>query len=207
MKTNNQTRIIPISIFKAAALTYFKCKPEDIEIRMITENKEAFAVHNGEGYKITTGEALREEVAIQLTDKQAALDIDFGCWIQATKNTVKINRILGTLIKAIEDTEQAQKLLIAVGLGNYTNDADIAFWEILSRIDKDGELLGNAMVVVAQLYGGSGLIDDLTELQIMHGNDIYNKLMGGILETVYIDNEQRGPFEFYLYSAEHYFTE
>jgi len=51
------------------------------------------------------------------------------------------------------------------------------------------------------------LIDDLTELQIMHGNQVYNKMIGGIFETVYVDDEQHGPFEFYLYSAEYHFND
>jgi hypothetical protein len=59
------------------------------------------------------------------------------------------------------------------------------------------------MVIAAQLYSGSGLIDDLTELQIMYGN----RVVGGIFETVYVDDEQYGTFEFYLYSTEYHFND
>ena len=159
METNNKTKTIPMSAFKEAALIYFKSQPDEIEIRMITESKEAFIIHKGEGYKISTREALREEVAIQLTDKRAALDIDLGCWIQTTKHTVKMNRILGTLVRTIEDTEDAKKLLIAVGLGSYTDNPDEAFWEILARIDSGGDVLGKVIVTTVQVYSGSGLID------------------------------------------------
>jgi hypothetical protein len=206
MKIKDEPRTTPISVFTEAALKYFKCKPEDIEIRMITENKEAFLIYKGEGYKISTREMLREDIEFQLTNKEAALQIDLGCWIQATKNTVVINRILGILVRNIENTEQAKKLLIAVGLGAYTDDADIAFWEILSRIDHDGELLGNAMVIVVQVYSGAGLINDLTDLQILHGPRVYNRITGGIFETVYVEDNQRGAFELYLYSTESYLT-
>jgi len=207
MKINNKKRPIPVSVFKEAAITYFKCQPEDIEIRMISDNKEAFVVHNDLEYKITTREALYEEVEIQLTDKRAALDIDFGCWIQATKNTVKMNRILGTLVRTIKDTEEAKKLLIAVGLGSYSDDTEVGFWEVLSRIDQGGELLGNAMVIVAQVYNGPGLIEDIAEIQIMHGQRVYNKFVDGVFEAIYVDDEQHGTFEFFIYSAEHYFNE
>ena len=207
MKAKNKTRATAISIFKEAAITYFKCQPEDIEIRMITDNKEAFVVHNGLEYKITTRDALYEEVEIQLTDKRAALDIDFGCWVQATKNTVKMNRFLGTLVRTIKDTEEAKMLLLAVGLGSYSDDTEVAFWEVLRRIDKDGELLGNAMVIVAQVYNGPGLIEDIAEIQIMHGQRVYNKFVGGIFETIYVDDEKHGTFEFFIYSAEQFFTE
>jgi hypothetical protein len=206
MKTNNKTRITPINVFTEAALTYFRCNPDDIEIRMITENKEAFVIYNSQGYKISTHEMLRKDIEFQITDKETALQIDFGCWIQATKNTVVINRILGTIVRSIENTEEAKKLLIAAGLGAYTDDADIAFWEILSRIDHEGDLLGNAMVIVAQIYNGPDLINDLTELQIMHGQRVYNRVAGGIFETVYVEDNQRGIFQLYLYSTEHYLT-
>ncbi|MDF2432855.1 MAG: hypothetical protein JWP44_2486 [Mucilaginibacter sp.] len=196
-----------MSIFNEAALTYFKCQPEDIEIRIITDDKEAVVVHNAGEYKITTREALYEEVEIQLTDKRTALDIDLGCWIQATKNTVKMNHILGILVRTIQDAEEAKKLLIAVGLGSYSDDTEVAFWEILSRIDPDGELLGNAMIIVAHVYNGPGLIEDITELQIMHGQRVYNKFVDGIFETIYVDDEKQRTFEFFIYSAEHYFTE
>lgn len=201
MKTNNKTETIAMSVFKKAALTYFKCQPESIEVRIITENKEAFVIYEGQGYKIRTKEALREEVAFLLTDKHAALNIDFGCWIQATKNTVQIKRIIEPVIKTISNIEQAQKLLAAIQLGAYIDDPDVAFWEILARIDQDGELLGNTMVIVGQVYNSPGLIDELTEIQIINGTQVYNKLVGGIFETVYVDDAQR-IFEFYLYSVE-----
>ena|ERR1700743_2078222 len=203
MKTDT-TKTIPMKIFKKAALTYFKCQPGEIEIRMITENKEAFVIYKGEGYKISTREMFREDIESKLKDKEAALDIDLRCWIQATKNTVKINRILAHLIPTLRNVEQAQRLLIAIVLASCTDDTDVAFWEILARIDRDGELLGNSMVIVAQICNGPGLINDLTELQVMHGNQVYNKFEGGIFETVRVD-DQREQFEFYLYSAEHHF--
>ncbi len=195
-----------MNVFREAALIYFKCNPDEIEIRMIDENKEAFVEHAGKGYKISTYEALREDIEIQLTNKHAVHDIDLGCWINATKHTVSINRVLSDLIRTIEDTEQAKKLLIAVGLGAYTDDADVAFWEILSRIDTGGDLLGNAIMTTAKVYDGPGLIDDIVSRQIMHGQNVYNKTVGGVFERVYVD-VQPGTFEFYLYSSEHFFTE
>lgn len=206
MKPNNKTETIAISVFMNAALTYFKCQPESIEVRMLTENKEAFVNYGGLGYKIRTKEALREEVAFQLTDKHAALDIDFGCWIQATKNTVQIKRIIEPVIKTISKTEQAQKLLTAIQLGAYTDDPDVAFWQILARIDQDGELLGNTMVIAGQVYNGPGLIDDLAELQIWNGNIVYNRIEGGIFETLYAKDDE-SDYEFYLYSTDYYPTE
>jgi len=207
MKANNKPRITPMSVFKEAAQTYFKCQSDDFEIRMITANKEAFVVHNGQGYKISTRAILREDIEFQLTDKNAVHHINLQCWIEATRNTVKMNRILGPLVRTIHDVEQAKKLLIAVGLGSYTDDTEVSFWEILARIDKEGELLGNAMVIVAQVYSGPGLINDLTELQIINGDHVYNGAVGGIFETVYVDDDKRGTFEFYIYSADHYFSE
>lgn len=207
MKTNNKPHAIPISVFTEAALTYFKCQPEDIEIRMIDENKEAFVIYNDNGYKISTREILREDVEFQLTDKDAAHHIDFWCWIEVTRNTVTMNRILGPLVKTIQDSEQAKKLLIAVGLGSYTDDTEVAFWEILARIDKEGDLLGNAMVITAQVYDGPGFIDDLTDLQIMYGHRVYNIFEDGIFETIYLEDDNDDYPEFYIYSAEHYFTE
>jgi hypothetical protein len=194
MKTNKKTQTIPMSVFKEAALTHFKCQPDDIEIRMITENKEAFIVHKSFGYKISTREILREDIEFQLTDKNAVHHINFSRWIEATKNTVKMNRILGPLVRTIQNIEQAKMLLIAVGLGSYTDGAEIAFWEILARIDKEGELLGKAMVITAQVYNGPGLISDLTELQIMHGSKVYNGAIDGIFETIYVGDHQRGAF-------------
>jgi len=198
MNTKNKPPIIPINLFTEAALAYFKCHPKEVEISMISEKKEAFVIHNGEGYKISTRGVLREEIAIQLSDKQAALDINLNCWIQATKNTVKINRFLSSLIRTIEGTEQAEKLHIAVGLGSYTDDIEVAFWEILSRIDKDGDLLGTAMAIVAEVYNGPGLIDDLTEIQIIYGSQVYNKIVGGIFEAIYVDDD----IEFFIYSVD-----
>jgi hypothetical protein len=206
MKTNNKPKTIPMSVFKEAALTYFKCEPFDIEIRMIAENKEAFVEYKGQGYKISTHEKLIEDVELQLTDKDTAQQIDFWCWIETTKHKVKMDRILVPLVRAIQDTEQAKMLLIAVGLAAYTDNMEVAFWEILSRTDKDGDVLGSAMVLAAQVYNGLGLIDDLTDLQIMAGNRVYNLIEGGIFETVYANYNCR-DFEFYIYSAEHYFTE
>jgi hypothetical protein len=174
---------------------------------MIAQNKEAFIDYNDQGYKISTREKLLEDVELQLTDKNAAHQIDFWCWIEATKHTVKMNRILVPLVKVIQDIEQAKMLHIAVGLGSYTNDAEVSFWEILSRIDKDGNLLGTAMVITAQVYNGPGLIDDLTDLQIMYGNRVYNIFEGGIFETVYLADDKNEYPEFYLYSTEHYFTD
>jgi hypothetical protein len=205
MKTDNKPQSIPMSIFTEAALTHFKCRPGDIGVRMITENKEAFVVYKGEGYKISTREILRENIADQLTDKYAVHDIDFGCWIQAIKNTVIVKRMLGGLIRTVEDTEQAEKLLIAAALGAYTDNADVAFWEILARIDPAGDVLGNAIVSTAQVYNGPGLVDDITELHIMHGGQVYNRMVDGIFETVYVDDDQRGTFEFYIYSADYSF--
>jgi adenylate cyclase class IV len=72
MKKNNKTKTIPMSVFKEAALSYFKCQAEDIQIRMIAENKEAFMVYNEQGYKISTREKLLEDVELQLSDKDAA---------------------------------------------------------------------------------------------------------------------------------------
>jgi hypothetical protein len=176
---------------------------EDIEIRMIAENKEAFIDYNDQGYKISTREKLLEDVEHQLNDKDAAHQIDFWCWIEATKHTVKMNRILLPLVRAIQDIEQAKMLHIAVGLGSYTNDAEVSFWEILSRIDKDGDLLGTAMVITAQVYNGPGLIDDLTDLQIMYGSRVYNPFERGLFETVYAADQHR-DFKFYLYSTNFY---
>ncbi|MDB5008507.1 MAG: hypothetical protein JWP45_2900 [Mucilaginibacter sp.] len=203
MKTKDRTRTIPMSIFTEAALTYFKCQAEYIEIRMIAENKEAFMVYNEQGYKISTREKLLEDVELQLTDKDAAHQIDFWCWIEATKHTVKMNRILVPLVRAIQDIEQAKMLLIALGIEAYTDDDEVVFWEILSRIDKDGDLLGTAMVITAQVYNGLGLIDDLTDLQIMYGSRVYNPFERGIFETVYAADQHR-DFEFYLYSTDFY---
>lgn len=196
-----------MSAFTEAALTYFKCQPDDIEIRMITENKEAFVVHDGQGYKISTREVLREDIAFQLTDKNAAHHINFGCWVEATRNTVEMNKILGKLVRTIKNTEHAKMLLIAVGLGSYAENMEATFWEILSRIDKEGELLGNAIVITAQVYNGPRLLNDLEELQILNGKTVYNQVVDGIFETVYLGGVQNKYPEFYLYSADHYITD
>jgi len=204
MKTNNKQQTIPMSVFAEAAIIHFNCQTDDIEIRMIDENKEAFVIYDGNGYKISTREILREDIEFQLTDKDAVHHIDFWCWIEVTRNTVKMNRILGPLVRTIRDVEQAKKLLIAVGLGSYTDDTEVAFWEILARIDKEGELLGNAIVTVAKVYDGTGLIDDLTDLQIMYGHRVYNIFESGVFETVYLGDDKNEYPEFYIYSAEHY---
>ena len=97
-----------MSVFKEAAITYFKCQPEDIEIRMIDKNKEAFVIYNDNGYKISTREILREDIEFLLSDKNAVHHIDFWCWIEVTRNTVTMNRILGPLVRTIQDSEQAK---------------------------------------------------------------------------------------------------
>jgi hypothetical protein len=203
MKTN-KTKTMPMSVFTEAALTYFKCQPDEIEVKMIIENKEAFVVYMEEGYKICIRDILCENIEAQLTDKRAVHDIDLGCWITAIKNTVNVKLMMRDFIRKVEDTEQAKKLLIAVALGVYADDANVAFWEVLARIDPGGDVLGNAIVTTAQVYSGPGLINDLTELQIMHGTRVYNKFEGGIFETVYVDYLYR-PFEFHIYSADHIF--
>jgi hypothetical protein len=116
-----------------------------------------------------------------------------------------MNRILLPLVRAIQDIEQAKMLHIAAGLSSCADDAEVSFWEILSRIDKDGDLLGTAMVITAQVYNRPGLIDDLTDLQIMYGSRVYNTFERGIFETVYAADQHR-DFEFYLYSTDFYFT-
>jgi len=63
------------------------------------------------------------------------------------------------------------------------------------------------MVITAQVYDGPGFIDDLTDLQIMYGHRVYNILQDGIFETVYLDGDNENYPPFYIYSAEHYFTE
>jgi len=171
----------------------------------VYHTKSQYESYSEKGYKISTREILRENIESQLTDKYNVHDIDPGCWIQAIKHTVRINRILTDFIRTVKDTEEAKMLLIAVALGAYTDDADVAFWDILARIDPGGDVLGKAMITAAQVYNGPDFIDDLTNLQIMHGQTVYNIFEGGIFETVYVDNDQRGTFEFYIYSADHSF--
>ena len=207
MNKNNQTRTIPKSVFEEAAFNYFKCQPDDIEIRMITRNKEAFVIYNNEGYKISTREILREDIEYQLADKNAVHHIDFHCWIHATKNTVSLTHIFGPLVRTLQDTEQAKMLLIAVDLASHTEDKEQAFWEILNQIDKEGGLLGKAMVTTAEVYDGPGFVNDLLEHHITNADQIYNRVKGGIFKTVYVGDDQRGHFEFFLYSSDDYFTE
>ena len=65
--------------FKEAARAYFKCSLDEMEVNILTENKEAFVVFKDESYKICTREKFREDIECQLQDKHAALDLDLGC--------------------------------------------------------------------------------------------------------------------------------
>ena len=196
-----------MAIFAEAAAKLFKCKTEDIDIRMITENKEAFMIYQEQGYKISTRESFCDDLEFQLTDKDAAQTLHLGCWIQATKHSVSMNRILGNLIRTLKDTDQAKILLLAVGLGSYAEDMEVAFWEVLARIDKDRELLANAIICTASVYDGAGLIEDLLDLQIINGKAVYNIFVDGIFETVYLEEDQGDYPAFYIYSADYEFSD
>jgi len=207
VKTNDKQQIIPESIFAEAACKHFKCNLSDIDIRMITENKEAFIIFQNHGYKVSTRQVFKEDIEFWLTDKNAANHIHFGCWIQAIKNTVQISKVLKSLIKTVSDVEEAKTLLTAVQLASYSTDPDVAFWEILSRIDVTGEILGNAMVVTAQVYNKKVLIDDITNLQILYGLNAYNEMENGIFDTVLVKNRKAVYPAFYIYSADHAFDD
>jgi len=85
MKTNAKRQIIPIDVFAKAALKLFKCKPEDIDTSMIFENKEAIVLYQGDTYRISTREALRETVREMLNDRDFAHHIAFSCWLRQRK--------------------------------------------------------------------------------------------------------------------------
>jgi len=107
----------------------------------------------------------------------------------------------------IENVEQANLLHVALSLSKHAEDPFVAFWKLLKSIDKDGELLGNAFVITAQIYGEHGLIEALTELHIRDGQSVYNRIQGGIFETVHVTDDQKEYPEFYIYSVEDYIFE
>lgn len=205
METNKKTITISESKFAEAALTHFNCKIEDIEIRMITANKEAFVIYQDCGYKISTRDALQEYTEFQLTNTQAALLIDFECWIEATQYLIDIKKIMNNLIQKLENAEEVNMLLTALSLSSYAEYDTEAFWRTLRLIDENGEVLGKAMVSAAEEYDGEALIDELTELQILYGKEVYNMHKNGIFETIYIGEDDNDDPEFYIYSAEHEF--
>jgi hypothetical protein len=203
MKTNDKQQLIPEAIFAKAFCTHFKCKPKDIEIRMIDDNKEAFVIYQDCGYKISTEEVFRQDIEFALTDKSAANHIHMGCWIQAIKNTVEIKKVLHLLVKDIHNMEQAQILQATIQLGALTKDPDVGFWQVLSRMDKTGELVGSAIVATAQVYNGQGLRDDLIQLHIDNGKLVYNQIVGGKFETVYLEDSETEYPIFYIYSVDY----
>jgi hypothetical protein len=172
---------------------------------MITDNKEAFVIYQDQGYKISTRNALQEYIEYQLTDSESALLINFECWIDATQYLVDIKKIMNNLIKKLENALQVNMLLMAVSLSSFAENNTETFWRAIRLIDLTGELLGKAIVSTAEEYDGEALIYELTELQILYGREVYNMHVNGIFETVYIGEDDDS--EFYLYSAEHYFTD
>jgi len=201
MKTNDKQQLIPEAIFAEAFCTHFKCKPKDIEIRVIDDNKEAFVIYQDCGYKVSTEEVFRQDIEFAITDKSAANHIHFGCWIQTIKNTVEVKRVIGQLITSIDNIEQAQMILVAIQLGSHTEDPDLGFWQVLSRVDKTGDLVASAIVATAEIYNGEALIDDLTQLHIDNGISVYNQCEGGIFESVYLGDDNHRHPTFYIYSA------
>lgn len=202
METNNTTQTIPMSIFVQAACKLFKCKPDAIDIRMIEENQLANVQYKGDLYYVSTFEGLRENVDEMLHDPGYALHIDLSIWITATENTVELGRFLPNLIDKLESVDQAQILQLALTFNSFSTEKDATFWNILAKLDKEGTLLGNAIISTAEIYNGEGLIDDITELMIMEGDRVYNMIEGGIFEQVSLSGKYAGYPGFYIYSVE-----
>jgi hypothetical protein len=183
-----------------------KCKPEDIVIRMITPGIEAFAVCNGEPYRISTWDAIRADVADMLTHAGHAQSIDLNTWISATENTIDLSRCLPSLVNKIEGEGQIQLLHIVLSISSLAKDKYRAFWQTLATIDTCGYLLGPAIVSVTEQYNGDTLIDDITQRMITDGKRLLNLIQGGIFETVYLDDRPGYP-AFYIYTADYEFDE
>jgi hypothetical protein len=207
MQKNQNPQIIPMAAFTQAALQHFKCKPEDIEIRMIGDNKEAIVLYQEQAYKISTRETLREDVEDMLTHTDHAQSVNLSLWIKATVNTVEIGRVLPKLVRKLEDVQQARILRLALTINSYSEDKYETFWRTLERLDHTGMSLSNAIVSAREVYDGIGLLDDMVGLMIINGINEYNTIQGGIFETVFLDDNVQGYPEFYIYSTEHPFTD
>jgi hypothetical protein len=206
MNTNNKTQTIPISVFLEAAVKLFKCKNEDIEIRMIEENLEAYVIYKDYPYKISTWEMLRTDVADMLTDPELAQHINLDIWLKATKYSIELSRFLPALVSKIENTEQIHFLQLALSISALMGDRYCSFWKTLADIDRYRDLFGAAIVTVFEYYNVETLTDDITELMILNGIRMYNRIKEGIFETVDLDDRREYP-AFYVYSLEDFLPE
>jgi|GEM_PF-2110367 len=202
MKTNNIQKTIPLSVFADAAVTFFKCKPEDIGIEMMTENHEALVQFKNASYKISTREKLRDDIEDMLTHADRAQSINLSIWIQVTRNTMTIGRFLPNVVRNLEDIQQARILRLALVLNAHSEDQYETFWRTLNSIDRTGVMLANAIVSAREAYPGDGLLEDITDMMILNGITVYNVFEGGIFQELYADDDQNTHPEFYIYSVE-----
>ncbi|MDB5136876.1 MAG: hypothetical protein JWP37_3479 [Mucilaginibacter sp.] len=207
--TQNKKRVqaAPIDTFATAFIKLMKCTREEMDIKMITKNQQAFVLYKERGYQIATREALSDEIEDQLTHNDAAQHINIYIWIQVTKYTVSISRFLPTLVRKLKNEEQAQLLYLALGINSFSKDKYECFWITLANIDNEGTLLGNAIVSAREIYDGDDLLNNMTETMIENGLDEYNMIVGGIFESVYLKQKNGAGNTFYIYSAERTFND
>jgi len=192
---------VPIGAFEAAFCKLLKVSPTEIEIVPDKKGQQALVEFKGLRYKVSTKEAFRDEIQLQLTEHIAAQSINLKIWIEVTRNTISINRVLPAVLNKIGSVEEANLLNLALSLNSYSLDQYATFWKVLANIDKDGTVFAYAILSAREVYDGEGLLEDLTEAMIMNGKDAYAPFKDGVFETVYLELN-KADFIFYIYSSD-----
>lgn len=195
------TQIVPESTFTEALTKLFRCKPEDLHIRMLEDNKTGAVIFKKELYLIKTREALAEEVKYMLSDKKIAQFIHLPIWLKVSMGLLTTVRFESQLADACEDAEQVKLLQLAFNITASTPNKGETFWSILQKLDRSCTLFGNAIVIGSRMYDFEAMCEDVLDLQILNGKTVYNHFVGGVFKEVKMVQNNGKDLIFYVYSA------
>lgn len=182
------TRTVPLSHYREAVQQHFNCAPSDFEFAVCWENGPCQIKMGENVYRVDSTHDITEHAKLMLTEAEMAMDFPTEWAFLVLEGVHREGEFYHHLLHSIgHDALKLTQLQTVLAVTRSTGDGIETFWRCLRAVD-DMELYPAAILAAAKTYDFNSLVEDIFEYLTGESNHYLNQLIGGIFETVVLND-------------------
>lgn len=190
MKKKKQIRTNPVNVekYQEAFTKFFGCGCEDIETRELFENGPVLIKFKDQLYEVDSSLDMYNHIKLSLTCKDEAMLIPLEYWIEVAEEVHLVPDFIEKLTSELNGVNEFEMLNIAITISTHASKSAKIFWNTIYSLD-DTELYPKAILAASQTYDLECMIEELLELMVDDGIEMFNEMQDGIFESIDLNED------------------
>lgn len=175
---------------------------DKFEIKEYWENGPALTNYCGKVYRVDSTEDMYNHIKNSLTVIDSAMHLPLSLWIEVAEEVHLVPEFTERLIVELGGPEEFSNLNLAFNLSRHASNSANVFWNTLYSLD-DIELYPKAIIAASQTYNFESMLEEVMELMISEGVNVFNQMQDGVFETIDLNEDDASDESiFYIYTVD-----